>query len=88
MAKKRPVSTDDIDNMVSAAREMGGALVGMSGQLESTETDMDPRTLRESASALIACARDANHTAILLLSHATRLEMAAQIRALQDGKKD
>lgn len=88
MAKKQPVTADDIDNMVNAAREMGGALVGMSGQLESTETELDPVTLRESASALIACARDANHTAILLLSHARRLEVAKQLRALQGGKKD
>jgi len=87
--KQNILPSDHFENMISATEEYGGALVGLTDELTKADgVDLDPVTLREYASSLIAVARDMNQTAVMLLSHARRTEVARQLAAIQGGKKD
>ena len=90
MPKKQNIlPSDHLDNMMQATEEYGGAMVGVSEELTKAQgIDLDPVTLREYAACLITVARDINQTAVLLLSHARRVEVSRQLAAIQGGKKD
>ena len=82
MPKRKPVSLDEIENMVAAATEMQGALVALIETARSAgvnSNDCDPMTLREGAQQLVCCARECSDAAVVILAEARELERRKQL---------
>jgi len=85
MPRNRPVSVDEIENMVAAANEMQGALMALIGNARSQgfqNDELDPLTLRQAASDMVTAARECSDIAVLMLSEAREIDRRRKLAAV------
>ena len=78
----KAVTIDEIENMVTAANEMQGALMALIGNVRSQgfqSGDFDPMSLRQAASGLMCCARECSDIAVLMITESREIERVKQI---------